>query len=167
MTDFLTNIAPEIFYALCGLVCLDAGWRAFRKNDKAKYGTALFWVLVGVIFILGKWIPSTITGGILVVMGILTVSGQVRIECRTKRQYSDRSHYLLPWHGNIHDDYGKCICGILCHYSGNRYSLCHCTGRKPGCCRSTWYDLRILWYLINTHGCHDQHCANGCFGNKK
>jgi len=38
MTDFLTNIAPEIFYALCGLVCLDAGWRAFRKNDKAKYG---------------------------------------------------------------------------------------------------------------------------------
>ena len=77
MTDFLTNIAPEIFYALCGLVCLDAGWRAFRKNDKAKYGTALFWVLVGVIFILGKWIPSTITGGILVVMGILTVSGQV------------------------------------------------------------------------------------------
>ena len=79
MTDFLANIAPEIFYALCGLVCLDAGWRAFRKNDKAKYGTALFWVLVGVIFILGKWIPSTITGGILVVMGILTVSGQVRI----------------------------------------------------------------------------------------
>ena len=79
MTDFLTNIAPEIFYALCGLVCLDAGWRAFRKNDKAKYGTALFWVLVGVIFMLGKWIPSTITGGILVVMGILTVSGQVRI----------------------------------------------------------------------------------------
>ena len=84
MTDFLTNIAPEIFYALCGLVCLDAGWRAFRKNDKAKYGTALFWVLVGVIFILGKWIPSTITGGILVVMGILTVSGQVRIGRRIK-----------------------------------------------------------------------------------
>ena len=32
MTDFLTDIAPEIFYALCGLVCLDAGWRAFATS---------------------------------------------------------------------------------------------------------------------------------------
>ena len=79
MTDFIFNIAPELFYMLCGVVCLDAGYRAFTKNEKAKAGTALFWVLVGIIFIGGKWIPSAITGGILVVMGILTVTKQVQI----------------------------------------------------------------------------------------
>lgn len=79
MTDFLTNILPEIFYALCGIVCLDAGYRAYRKNEEARIGTALFWVLVGIVFIFGKVIPSEATGAILIMMGILTVSKQVRL----------------------------------------------------------------------------------------
>ena len=79
MNNFIFNLLPEIFYMLCGLVCLDAGWRAYRKNESARIGTAVFWVLVGIIFIGGKWIPSAITGAILVVMGILTVTKQVKI----------------------------------------------------------------------------------------
>lgn len=78
MAQFMSNIAPEIFYALCGIVSLDAGWRAL-KNEKARIGTAVFWTIVGIIFIFGKVIPSEVTGGLLVIMGLLTVTKQVQI----------------------------------------------------------------------------------------
>ena len=79
MTNFMTNILPEIFYMLCGLVCFDASWRAYTKNTEARYGTAVFWLLVGIIFFAGKMLPSVVTGAILVVMGCLTVTNQVKM----------------------------------------------------------------------------------------
>lgn len=78
MGEFLTNVAPEIFYILCGLVSLDCAFRSL-KNEKAKYGTALFWALLGIIFIFSKLIPSAIIGGLLVVMGCLTATNQVKM----------------------------------------------------------------------------------------
>lgn len=78
MAEFMTNIAPEIAYALCGLVSLDTAIRAL-KNEQAKIGTALFWAILGIIFIFGNVIPFEITGGMLLVMGFLTVTGQVKI----------------------------------------------------------------------------------------
>lgn len=79
MHVFMTTVFPELFYALCGLVCMDAAWRAYRKQEQAKLGTTLFWLLVGIIFMFGKLIPSQITGILLVVMGCLTVCKQVKI----------------------------------------------------------------------------------------
>lgn len=78
MTDFLGIYFPEFFYVLCGLVCFDTAFRA-RKNEEAKIGTILFWVLTGIIFMLGKVLPSVMVGAMLVVMGCLTVTKQVRI----------------------------------------------------------------------------------------
>ncbi len=78
MTDFLGVYFPEFFYVLCGLVCFDTAIRA-RKNEEAKAGTMLFWTLTGLIFMLGKALPSAVVGGMLVVMGCLTVTKQVRI----------------------------------------------------------------------------------------
>lgn len=78
MNNFLTTVAPEIFYALCGLVSVDTAFRAL-KNEKAKIGTFLFWFLLGVIFIFGKWIPAQIVGLLLCVMGGLTVTKQVKM----------------------------------------------------------------------------------------
>lgn len=77
MKEFLA-FAPEIFYALCGLVSLDTALRSL-KNDEAKYGTCAFWSILGIIFIFGKLIPYEVTGGLLIVMGCLTVTKQVRI----------------------------------------------------------------------------------------
>lgn len=78
MTDFLGVYFPEFFYVLCGFVCFDTAFRA-RKNEKAKAGTMLFWTLTGIIFMLGKVLPSVVIGSMLVVMGCLTVTKQVRI----------------------------------------------------------------------------------------
>lgn len=78
MTDFLGIYFPEFFYVLCGLVCFDTAFRA-RKNEEAKAGTMLFWTLTGIIFMLGKLLPSVAVGGMLVIMGCLTVTKQVKI----------------------------------------------------------------------------------------
>lgn len=79
MQNFMTNIFPEIFYVMCGLVCVDAAWRAYKKNETARIGTALFWLLTGIIFMLGKVLPAILIGALLLIMGCLTVSGQVKI----------------------------------------------------------------------------------------
>lgn len=78
MTDFLGIYFPEFFYVLCGLVCFLTAFRA-RKNESARVGTMLFWTLTGVIFALGKILPPVAVGGMLVVMGVLTVTGQVKM----------------------------------------------------------------------------------------
>lgn len=78
MIDFLEIYFPEFFYVLCGLVCFDTAFRA-RKNEEAKIGTILFWTLTGLIFMLGKLLPSIVVGSMLVIMGCLTVTKQVRI----------------------------------------------------------------------------------------
>ncbi|MGP1504420.1 MAG: DUF979 domain-containing protein [Eggerthia catenaformis] len=78
MDNFLTNILPEIAYALCGLVCFNTAYRGL-KNEEAKYGTTVFWGLLGIIFMFGKIIPPLIVGIIIVVMGILTLTKQVKM----------------------------------------------------------------------------------------
>lgn len=74
----ILKFAPEFFYTLCGLVSIDTAFRAL-KNEKSRIGTFLFWLILGVIFIFGKIIPFAFTGGLLLVMGCLTVTHQVRI----------------------------------------------------------------------------------------
>lgn len=78
MTDFLGIYFPEFFYVLCGVVCFDTAFRA-RKNEEAKVGTILFWTLTGIIFMLGKILPPAAVGGMLVIMGCLTVTKQVKM----------------------------------------------------------------------------------------
>lgn len=78
MTQFLSIYLPEFFYVLCGLVSFDCALRA-TKNEEARIGTALFWSLLGIIFMFGKMIPSVVTGILLVVMGCLTATKQVRM----------------------------------------------------------------------------------------
>ncbi len=72
----LNNIA-EIIYALCGLISISTAIRGL-KNEKAKIGTFLFWLILGVIFIAGKFIPYKVTGALLLVLGTITVTGQLK-----------------------------------------------------------------------------------------
>lgn len=75
MSNFLLNVAPEIIYALCGLVSVDAAFRGLKhKNVVKRLGTFVFWFLLGVIFILGNKIPYPVTGALLCVMGVLAAA---------------------------------------------------------------------------------------------
>ena len=68
----------EIIYILCGLVSISTGIRGL-KNEKAKIGTFLFWTILGIIFIFGEAIPYKVTGGLLVILAIITVTKQLHI----------------------------------------------------------------------------------------
>ncbi|MCF0148263.1 MAG: DUF979 domain-containing protein [Clostridium sp.] len=75
-----SNILLEIFYIMVGLFfMLTMMFTLKDKNHKTKYGTALFWGILGVIFILGNIIPPAIIGLLIVVIGLLAALNQINI----------------------------------------------------------------------------------------
>ena len=76
----ISNILLEIFYIMVGLFfILTMLFTLKDKNHKTKYGTALFWGILGVIFILGDVIPRVISGFLIVVIGALAAFNQINI----------------------------------------------------------------------------------------
>lgn len=76
----MSNILLTSIYAIIGLVCISLAVFALRsKEQQAKIGTALFWSILGVIFIFGDWIPSNIVGILIIVMAVLSASKQVKV----------------------------------------------------------------------------------------
>ncbi|MDR0921385.1 MAG: DUF979 domain-containing protein [Lactobacillales bacterium] len=79
MTPFAGNIL-EFFYILVGLSLIMTAVRAFRdKSNSVRIGTAIFWLLLGVVFALGNYIPFMIDGILILVMGALTLFKQVKL----------------------------------------------------------------------------------------
>lgn len=86
----LFNMLSEFVLALCGVICISTAFRAL-KNKEAKYGTFVFWLFLGLIFIFGgfvnnvdgtltnKPIPPYVIGIMLVIMAILSAAKQVRL----------------------------------------------------------------------------------------
>ncbi|PIE98732.1 MAG: hypothetical protein CR988_01815 [Treponema sp.] len=72
------NILGEVIYTICGLVAIGTAIRGL-KNEKKRIGTFLFWGIVGAIFILGKHIPYKVTGGLIVILAVITLSRQTSI----------------------------------------------------------------------------------------
>ncbi|MBE6053575.1 MAG: DUF979 domain-containing protein [Clostridium sartagoforme] len=76
----LSNILLEIFYVMVGLFfILTMMFTLKDKNHKTRYGTALFWGILGAIFTLGEVIPPVITGLLIVVIGGLAAFNQINI----------------------------------------------------------------------------------------
>ena len=74
----LSNKLLEVVYILIGLVCIYTG----VLNDKdptneKRPGSAAFWCILGVLLVLGKWIPDYIAGALLVAMCIPPIVKQV------------------------------------------------------------------------------------------
>lgn len=75
-----SNILLEIFYSLIGFLMIAlAAYTFTNKAHKARIGTTLFWTILGFIFIAGPYIPSNIVGILLVLLGILTATKQVKM----------------------------------------------------------------------------------------
>ena len=74
----LLNWGSEIVVCLCGLVSFNAAWRGLQ-NEKCRIGTFVFWTILGLIFILGPYIPYALTGALLLVLGCLTATKQVQM----------------------------------------------------------------------------------------
>ncbi len=78
--EALTNNLLELFFILVGLLLIYTGIAVFMdKEHPTRLGTSLFWLLLGVIFAIGNFIPSIISGALLLVIGVLTFFKQVNI----------------------------------------------------------------------------------------
>ncbi|HHV26984.1 DUF979 domain-containing protein [Anaerosalibacter bizertensis] len=73
-------MALEFLYILAGIVSLLTSIYAFKDKElKTRFGTGLFWLLLAITFILGELIPAKLVGIIVLIMGTLTATGQVKV----------------------------------------------------------------------------------------
>ncbi|NME81577.1 DUF979 domain-containing protein [Clostridium sp. SM-530-WT-3G] len=76
----ISNILLEVFYMIIGLYMASTMIFTLKdKNHKTRIGTALFWGIVSSMFIFGKFIPSEIVGGLIVVIAILSATKQINM----------------------------------------------------------------------------------------
>lgn len=74
----MQGILLECLYVLAGLVSITAGLYALKDKDHpASKGTALFWGIFGIIFVIGKYLPAPLVGLLILVMGSLTAMKKV------------------------------------------------------------------------------------------
>ena len=76
----MTNeLLLEIFYVVVGLLMYLVAFNVFRvKENQARIGTTLFWAILGTIFVFGSYLPGTVVGILLLVIGVLTATKQVK-----------------------------------------------------------------------------------------
>ena len=65
----LSDKLLEVLYLIIGLICIYAAIANLRdKGNQKRYGTFVFWCTLGLMFVLGPWIPSLYTGILMCVM---------------------------------------------------------------------------------------------------
>ena len=68
------------FYIIIGLFFLAAAIESWRdQTNPARWGTGLFWLIFAALFSLGQWLPSEVSGGLLLVIALLSLFKQVRV----------------------------------------------------------------------------------------
>lgn len=74
------NILLEIFYVLIGLMFTYTSIICFTdKQNKKRFGSSIFWLLLAITFIFGPYMPGWVVGIIIVVMAGLTAFKQVTV----------------------------------------------------------------------------------------
>lgn len=74
------SILLEVFYVCVGLLMYLVAFNIVKdSNSPARVGTTLFWSILGTIFVFGSLLPGTIVGILLIAIGILTATKQVKI----------------------------------------------------------------------------------------
>lgn len=68
----------EIIYMLMGLIAIGTGvYNFLDKTNKHRYGTGFFWLILGIVIGFGRWIPSTLTGALILCMTIPAILRKV------------------------------------------------------------------------------------------
>ena len=114
ISNFYNPILAEIFFSIIGLVFIATGVKAFRDTATAKHvTTGIFWTIMGVCFIIGKYIPSWIVGVLIIASAVITAIGgvvQTKNDIPTKRRNKGeyRPHRLQNFYSGV--DVGAGVC---------------------------------------------------------
>ncbi len=70
----------EILFFIIGFIAFYTGIKNLRDKENASpVGTAVFWCSMGIVIALGRWIPNTVNGAIIVLMTIPAMLKKVKI----------------------------------------------------------------------------------------
>lgn len=70
----------EVIYIAMGLTALYTGVKnAVDKDNPSRFGTGFFWCVLGIVLAFGRWIPSVINGGLIILMTIPAILKKVKI----------------------------------------------------------------------------------------
>src|SRR5699024_3407349 len=71
------NYLLEFFFIVAGVQFSYAGYRALKdKTNQKNMGTAILWIILGILFIFGKWLPSVLSALLVVELGVITLFKQ-------------------------------------------------------------------------------------------
>ena len=86
----LANKVMEVIYIIIGLLCIYCGVKNLKdKENPEPVGTFLFWAVLGVVLALGRWLPSLVSGILVVVMCIPAILKKVKkgkVSAATKQE---------------------------------------------------------------------------------
>lgn len=70
----------EIIFIIIGLQLIYTAYSVLKdKSNQKRIGTAMFWGILGVMFIAGPYIPNVVNGVLVLILGALTLFNQVTI----------------------------------------------------------------------------------------
>lgn len=70
----------EFFFIVIGIQLTYTAIKVFQDHtNPARIGSGLFWLILGVLFALGNFLPPVISGILVTIIGILTLLKQVKI----------------------------------------------------------------------------------------
>ena len=79
METFFNNLL-EFFFILIGLQLIYTSYKVFiNKSNTKRIGTSLFWLDLGLLFMLGKFLPSIVSGILVVLLGVISLFRQFEI----------------------------------------------------------------------------------------
>ncbi|MGL6173186.1 MAG: DUF979 domain-containing protein [Cellulosilyticaceae bacterium] len=74
------DLLLEVFYILVGALMYLVAFNVIKdKAHQTRMGTTLFWIILGTIFMFGSYLSGGLVGIMLLVIGILTATKQVRV----------------------------------------------------------------------------------------
>jgi uncharacterized membrane protein len=67
----------EFFFMIAGLMFAYSSYRSLKDQTNNKnIGTAIFWGILGILFIFGRWLSAMISGILVVGLGVITLFNQ-------------------------------------------------------------------------------------------
>ena len=65
----LSSKLLECVYIIIGLITIYAGVKnLLDKENPARYGTFVFWTSFGIVCALGHWLPTKVSGTLVIIM---------------------------------------------------------------------------------------------------
>lgn len=70
----------EFFFIIIGIQLFYTAVRVFKDHtNPTRLGSGLFWLIIGIVFALGAYIPAYVNGILVVILGVLTLFKQVNM----------------------------------------------------------------------------------------